>query len=91
MLKIGPKTGATITRIIDRRDIIEKAYLELYITNCLDVSPKNGLTTLARFLYKNEKFLKNNGKQISVNTIRQELTDIAKECDFKNPRGKKRK
>ena len=43
------------------------------------------------FLYKNEKFLKNNGKQIAVNTIRQELTDIAKECDFKNPRGKKRK
>ena len=43
------------------------------------------------FLYKNEKFLKNNGKQIAVNTVRQELTDIAKECDFKNPRGKKRK
>jgi len=35
------------------------------------VSPENGLTTLARFLYKNEKFLKNNGKQIAVNTIRQ--------------------
>ena len=66
-MKRGPKTGATITRIIDRRDIIEKAYLELYITNCLDVSPENGLTTLARFLYKNEKarfkaiFTKNRG------------------------------
>ena len=58
-MKRGPKTGATITRIIDRRDIIEKAYLELYITNCLDVSPENGLTTLARFLYKNEKFFEN--------------------------------
>lgn len=45
----------------------------------------------ADFFNKNEKFLKNNGKQIAVNTIRQELTDIAKECDFKNPRGKKRK
>lgn len=80
-----------ITRIIARRDIIEKAYLELYMTNCLDVSPENGLTALARFLYKREKFLKNNGKQISVNTIRQELTDIAKECNYQNPRSNKRK
>lgn len=55
-LKRGPKTGATITRIIDRRDIIEKAYLELYITNCLDVSPENGLTTLARFYIKTKSF-----------------------------------
>lgn len=85
-MKRGPKTGATITRIIDRRDIIEKAYLELYITNCLDVSPENGLTTLARFLYKNEKFLKNNGKQIAVNTIRQELTDIGQRMRLQKPK-----
>ncbi len=62
----------------------------LYFTNCLDVSPENGLTTLARFLYKREKFLKNNGKQISVRTIRHELSDIAKECNYKNPRSNKK-
>ena len=61
------------------------------MTNCLDVSPENGLTALARFLYKQEIFPKKNGKQIAVNTIRTELTALAKEIGYENPRGKKRK
>ena len=77
--KRGPKPGATITKIIDRRDIIEKAFLELYMINCLNASPENGLATLARFLHKREKFQKKNGKRISVNTIRQDLIDLLKE------------
>lgn len=56
--KRGPKPGATITRIIDRRDIIEKAFLELYMINCLDASPENGLATLARFYTEEKSFSK---------------------------------
>lgn len=80
-----------ITRITDRRDIIEEAFLELYMINCLDVSPENGLTTLARFLYKREKFQQKNGKRISVNTIRQDLIELLKESKYTNPRNRKRK
>ena len=89
--KRGPKPGATITKIIDRRDIIEKAFLELYMINCLNASPENGLATLARFLHKREKFQKKNGKRISVNTIRHDLIDLLKESKYTNPRNRKRK
>ena len=89
--KRGPKPGAVITRIIDRRDIIEKAFLELYMINCLNASPENGLATLARFLHKREKFQQKNGKRISVNTIRLDLTELLKESKYTNPRNRKRK
>lgn len=89
--KRGPKPAATITRIVERRDIIEKAYLELYLMNCMDVGPEAGFTALAKYIYRKEKFLKHNGKRVSVNTIRQELTEIAKENNYVNPRNRKRK
>lgn len=64
-----------------------KAYLELYFTNCMDVSPQAGITMLARYIYEKEKFKTSNDKRLSINTIRQELTEIAKECKYINPRG----
>lgn len=89
--KRGPKPGATITRIVERRDILEKAYLELYLMNCMDVGPEAGFTALAKYIYKKVNLLKHNGKKVSVNTIRQELTEIAKENNYVNPRNKKNK
>lgn len=85
----GAKPGATITRVIKHREIIEKAYLKLYIGNWLDVKPENGLTTLAKFLYGKQEFTNKSNKPIAINTIRQELTEISKELKYINPRGKK--
>ena len=41
--KRGPKRSAEITRITNQRRVIGKAYLELYVNNCLDVKWGNGL------------------------------------------------
>ena len=59
--------------------------------NCLDASPENGLATLARFLYRREKFQQKNGKRISASTIRQDLIELLKESKYTNPRNRKRK
>lgn len=57
----------------------------------MDIPPTAGLTALARYLHDKMIFETISGKPLSVNTLRQELTDILKECKFTNPRGKSRK
>lgn len=89
--KRGPKTAPPINGVIDERDKIERVFLEVYLNNGLDVPPTAGLTALARYLHNNVNLKTIHGKPLSVNTIRQELTDILKELKLTNPRGKSRK
>lgn len=89
--KRGPKTAPAINGVIDERDKIERVFLEVYLNNGLNVPPTAGLTALARYLHDYVNLKTIHGKPLSVNTIRQELTDILKELKLTNPRGKSRK
>ncbi len=87
----GAKCGPNITKVIRHRKEVETTFLKLYIGGCLDIKATAGFTTLARYLYSLKMFYNKSDKPISVNTIRQELTEIAKEEKIKNPRSNKNK
>ena len=87
--KRGPKKSDEITRITDQRRVIGKAYLRLYMDNCLDVKWGNGLMALARFLQHGKGYVKKNGEDLSVNTIRIELGELLKEILEENSNGRK--
>lgn len=89
--KRGAKPGAPITGIKEHREIIEKAFLEMYLKEYLEVAPTAGITTLAKFLFEKKLFLTKSNKPIATNTIRGELTDLLKDMNCTNPRGKQNK
>ncbi|WP_300852830.1 hypothetical protein, partial [uncultured Bacteroides sp.] len=88
--KRGPKRSAEITRITNQRRVIGKAYLELYVNNCLDVKWGNGLMALARFLQYGKGYVKKSGEDLAINTIRIELGELLKEILEEKPKGRKK-
>ena len=88
--KRGPKRSAEITRITNQRRVIGKAYLELYVNNCLDVKWGNGLMALARFLQYGKGYVKKSGEALAINTIRIELGELLKEILEEKPKGRKK-
>ena len=60
----------------------------MYLKEYLEVAPTAGITTLAKFLFEKKLFLTKSNKPIATNTIRGELTDLLKDMNCANPRGK---
>lgn len=63
----------------------------MYLKGYLEVVPTAGITTLAKFLFEKKLFLAKSNKPIATNTIRGELTDLLKDMNRTNPRGKQNK
>ena len=55
----------------------------MYLKEYLEVAPTAGITTLAKFLFEKKLFL--------TKSIRGELTDLLKDMNCANPRGKQNK
>ena len=73
---------------------MEKVYLIMFLEGDMGVDPKYGTATLCRFLVGLGILKAKNGKPLSYNTIKQDITEIKRELsletsDKKSPKNNK--
>ena len=73
------------------KQYMQEGKAQAYLKEYLEVAPTAGITTLAKFLFEKKLFLTKSNKPIATNTIRGELTDLLKDMNCANPRGKQNK
>lgn len=81
--KRGPKVGERIKGIPKNRKKLEKVLLEMFLEGDMEVDPQCGTATLCRFIAELKILYSQNGKPLSVNTIKEDFTEIKKENLYK--------
>lgn len=77
--KKGPKPGERIKGIPKNRKKLEKVFLEMFLEGDMGVDPQRGTATLCRFIAELRILRSQNGKPLSVNTIKEDFSEIKRE------------
>ena len=59
---------------------MEKFFLEMFLEGNMGVDPERGTANLVRFMAELGILLTKNGKPLSLNTIKEDFTEIKKEA-----------
>lgn len=77
--KTGPKSGEALQGIMGERRPVIKVFLISFLKGDMGVNPLCGTATLCRYLTELKIFRAANGKPLSYNTIKEDITEIKKE------------